>query len=100
MPEPVAGTSISDVDHKAVRLRRYIDLVIEDKLSFTLLKGIVADISSTGMRILCDQHLPPKTKYTFTMKQSPNMVVRGEVRWVRPSAPNMHQCGVLFITLS
>lgn len=87
-------------ERKAVRLRRYIDLVIEDKLSFTLLKAVVADISSTGMRILCDQYLPPRTKYIFTMKQDPNLSVKGEVRWVRPSAPNMHQCGVLFVALT
>ena len=102
MPDPEAQareTTISEVDHKAVRLRRYIDLVVEDKLSFTLLRAIAADISSTGMRILTDQYLPPKTKYLFTMKQEPSVVTRGEVRWVRPSAPNMHQCGVLFIDL-
>ena len=103
MPDPEAQareTTISEVDHKAVRLRRYIDLVVEDKLSFTLLRAIAADISSTGMRILTDQYLPPKTRYTFTMKQHPNLVCRGEVRWARPSAPNMFQCGVLFVDLS
>ncbi|MGH7683783.1 MAG: PilZ domain-containing protein, partial [Vulcanimicrobiaceae bacterium] len=63
-------------------MRRYIDLVVEDKLSFTLLRAVVADISSAGMRILCDQYLPPKTKYVFTMKQDPNLSVNGEVRWV------------------
>jgi hypothetical protein len=99
MSETPTGTTISEIDRKAVRLRRYIDLVVEDKLSFTLLKAVAADVSSTGMRILCDQYLPPKTKYLFTMKQEPNVACRGEVRWVRPSAPNMHQCGVLFIDL-
>jgi hypothetical protein len=99
MSETSTGTTLSDIDRKAVRLRRYIDLVVEDKLSFTLLKAVAADVSSTGMRILCDQYLPPKTKYLFTMKQEPNVACRGEVRWVRPSAPNMHQCGVLFIDL-
>jgi len=103
MPDPAPPTretTISEVDHKAVRLRRYIDLVVEDKLSFTLLRAIAADISSTGMRILTDQYLPPKTRYTFTMKQHPNLVCRGEVRWARPSAPNMYQCGVLFVDLA
>lgn len=100
MSETPIGTTLSEADHKAVRLRRYIDLVVEDKLSFTLLRAVAADISSTGMRILCDQYLPPKTKYTFTMKQEPSVVTKGEIRWVRPSAPNMHQCGVLFIDLS
>jgi len=99
MSETPTGTTIVEADRKAVRLRRYIDLLVEDKLSFTLLKAVAADVSSTGMRILCDQYLPPKTKYLFTMKQEPNVATRGEVRWVRPSAPNMHQCGVLFIDL-
>jgi len=97
---PAASPQGGESDRKAVRLRKYIDLVVEDKLSFTLLRAVAADISSTGMRILCDQYLPPKTKYTFTMKQFPHIVARGEVRWVRPSAPNMHQCGVLFIELA
>jgi hypothetical protein len=100
MSETLNGTTLTEADHKAVRLRRYIDLVVEDKLSFTLLRAVAADISSTGMRILCDQYLPPKTKYTFTMKQEPSVASKGEIRWVRPSAPNMHQCGVLFIDLA
>ena len=98
-PPPAASLQGAESERKAVRLRKYIDLVVEDKLSFTLLRAVAADISSTGMRILCEQYLPPKTKYTFTMKQFPHIVARGEVRWVRPSAPNMHQCGVLFIEL-
>jgi hypothetical protein len=99
MTETPTGTTISEPDRKAVRLRRYIDLVVEDKPSFTQLRAVVADISSSGIRILCDQYLPPKTKYHFTMKQEPNIATRGEVRWTRPSAPNMYQCGVLFIDL-
>jgi hypothetical protein len=100
MSETPTGTTLSEADRKAVRLRRYIDLIVEDKLSFTFLKAVAADISSTGMRILCDQYLPPRTKYLFTMKQEPNVSTKGEVRWVRPAAPNMHQCGVLFIDLT
>ncbi|MGH7659777.1 MAG: PilZ domain-containing protein [Vulcanimicrobiaceae bacterium] len=100
MSETPTPVNPGETERKAVRLRRYIDLVVEDKLSFTLLRAVVADISSAGMRILCDQYLPPKTKYVFTMKQDPNLSVKGEVRWVRPSAPNMHQCGVLFISLT
>lgn len=100
MSETPTPINPGETERKAVRLRRYIDLVVEDKLSFTLLRAVVADISSAGMRILCDQYLPPKTKYIFTMKQDPNLSVKGEVRWVRPSAPNMHQCGVLFINLT
>lgn len=100
MSESLTGTTLTEADHKAVRLRRYIDLVVEDKVSFLLLRAVAADISSTGMRILCDQYLPPKTKYTFTMTQEPSVASKGEIRWVRPCAPNMHQCGVLFIDLS
>ncbi|GEM_PF-1741563 len=100
MSETPTPINPGETERKAVRLRRYIDLVVEDKLSFTLLRAVVADISSTGMRILCDQYLPPRTKYIFTMKQDPNLAVKGEVRWVRPSAPSMHQCGVLFVSLT
>jgi hypothetical protein len=100
MPEPQNGTELASVDHKAVRLRRYINLVVEEKRTFTLVRAIAADISTTGMRILCDQFLHPKTHYLFTMKEHPNLVVKGEVRWIRPGAPGMYQCGVLFIDLS
>lgn len=100
MADSGATQAMSDVDHKAVRLRRYIDLVVEDKLSFTLLRAMAADISLTGMRILCDQYLSPKTRYLFTMKEHPNLEMRGEVRWVKPSGPSMFACGVLFLNLS
>lgn len=100
MSETPTPINPGETERKAVRLRRYIDLVVEDKLSFTILRAVCADISSAGMRILCDQYLPPRTKYFFTMKQEPNLSVKGEVRWVRPSAPNMHQCGVLFVSLT
>ena len=66
-----------------VRLRKFIDVVVEDKLSFTLFRGAVADISASGMRVISDQYLPKGTHYTFTMKRAPFLVARAEVRWIR-----------------
>ena len=98
--EQPAGEQGGEKRTQGVRLRKYIDVIVEDRLSSMLFRGAIADISETGMRLISDQYLPKGTKYIFTMKQDPNLSVKGEVRWVRPSAPNMHQCGVLFTSLT
>ena len=84
----------------SVRLRKFIDVVVEDKLSFTLFRGAIADISVTGMRVISDQYLPKGTHYTFTMKRQPMLCVRGEVRWIRAFERDTFQCGVLFVDMS
>jgi c-di-GMP-binding flagellar brake protein YcgR len=83
-----------------IRLRKYIDVVIEDKLSFTLLRGAIADISATGMRLIADQYLAKGAKYTFTMKRNPFLQIRGEVRWVRPFERETYQVGIRFFDMS
>jgi c-di-GMP-binding flagellar brake protein YcgR len=82
-----------------VRLRKFIDVVVEDQLSYTLFRGAVADISLTGMRVISEQYLPKGTRYTFTMKRAPFLSVRGEVRWIRAFESDSFQCGVLFVGL-
>ena len=84
----------------AVRLRKLIDVVVEDKLSFMLFRATIADISATGMRVLSDQYLPKGTRYTFTFKRAPFFVLRGEVRWIRPQERETFECGVHFVDLS
>ena len=84
----------------SVRLRKFIDVVVEDKLSFTLFRGAIADISATGMRVISDQYLPKGTHYTFTMKRAPFLTTRGEVRWIRAFERDTFQCGVLFVDMS
>lgn len=83
-----------------VRLRKYIDVVVEDRLSSMLFRGAIADISETGMRIIADQYLPKGTKYTFTMKSPPHLSVRGEIRWIRDFERETYQVGVLFIDVN
>lgn len=80
-----------------VRLRKYIDVVVEDRLSAMLFRAAIADISETGMRLIADQYLPKGTKYTFTMKSPPNLSVRGEVRWIRDFERETYQVGILFV---
>ncbi len=82
---------------ESVRLRKYIDVVVEDPLSSMLLRGAVADISLTGMRVIADQYLPVGTKYTFTMKRNPFLRLRGEVRWIRAFQAETYQVGVLIL---
>jgi hypothetical protein len=81
----------------SVRLRKYIDVVVEDPLSSMLLRGAVADISLTGMRVIADQYLPVGTKYTFTMKRNPFLRLRGEVRWIKSFQAETYQVGVLIL---
>ena len=81
----------------ALRLRKYIDIVVEDPLASMLIRGAVADISPTGMRIIADQYLPVGTKYTITMKRSPFLRLRGEVRWIRTFQGDTYQVGILII---
>jgi c-di-GMP-binding flagellar brake protein YcgR len=83
-----------------VRLRKFIDVVVEDKLSYTLFRCAIADISATGMRVITDQYLAKGTKYTFTMKKQPFLELRGEVRWVRPFERETFQCGILFVDVN
>lgn len=93
------GTSASSEDDKryALRLRKYIDVVVEDPLSSMLFRAAVADISPTGLRVISDQYLPVGTKYTFTMKRSPFLRVRGQVRWIRAFQGDTYQVGVLIV---
>ena len=81
----------------ALRLRKYIEVVVEDPLSSMLFRGAVADISPTGMRIIADQYLPVGTKYTFTMKRAPFLRLRGQVRWIRAFEGETYQVGVLIV---
>lgn len=83
-----------------VRLRKFIDVIVEDKMSSMLFRGAIADISQTGMRVLVDQYLPKGTAYTFTMKRFPRLSLRGEVRWIRQGQPDTFQVGVLFVDVS
>ena len=83
-----------------VRLRRFIEVVVEDKASFTLFRAAVADLSTTGMRVVCDQYLPKGSIYAFTMKRNPFITVRGEVRWIRAYEGDTFHCGIRFIDLA
>lgn len=83
-----------------VRLRKYIDVVVEDRPSSMLFRAAVADISETGMRVIADQYLPKGSKYTFTMKSPPNLTARGEVRWIRDFERDTYQVGILFVDVN
>ncbi|HET7813430.1 MAG TPA: PilZ domain-containing protein [Candidatus Baltobacteraceae bacterium] len=90
----------SDKRLQGVRLRKYIDVVVEDRLSSMLFRGAIADISETGMRIIADQYLPKNTKYIFTMKSPPHLSLRGEIRWIKDFEKETYQVGVFFIDVN
>ncbi len=82
-----------------LRLRKYIDIIVEDALSAMLFRGAIADLSPTGMRVIVDQYLPQNSKYTFTMKRNPFLRLRGEVRWIKPFEKDF-QIGVQFVDVN
>jgi hypothetical protein len=92
-----AGKDEDSDKRYALRLRKYIDVVVEDPLSAMLFRGAVADISPTGMRVIADQYLPVGTRYTFTMKRNPFLKLRCEVRWIRAFQGDTYQVGVLIV---
>jgi hypothetical protein len=94
------GGESGDDKRFALRLRKYIDVTVEDPLSSMLFRGAVADISPTGMRIIVDQYLPAGTKYTFTMKRNPFLKLRGQVRWIRAFQGETYQVGILIVEAS
>ena len=83
-----------------IRLRKAIDVVVEDKVSFTLFRASIADIGPAGMRVTSEQYLPKGTIYTFTFRRAPFFVFRGEVRWVRAFERDTFTAGVRFVELS
>jgi len=98
--KPAGEGDGSDDKRYALRLRKFIDIVVEDPLASMLFRGAVADISPTGMRIIVDQYLAIGTKYTFTMKRNPFLRLRGQVRWIRAFTGDTYQVGVLIVDAS
>jgi len=96
-PQPAAEGDNPDNKRFALRLRKFIDIVVEDPLASMLFRGAVADISPTGMRVIVDQYLPTGSKYTFTMKRNPFLRLRGQVRWIRAFQGDTYQVGILII---
>ncbi|MBV8154888.1 MAG: PilZ domain-containing protein [Candidatus Eremiobacteraeota bacterium] len=97
--KPAAASKAQEDSDKrySLRLRKYIDVVVEDPLSAMLFRGAIADISPTGMRVIADQYLPVGTKYSFTMKRNPFLRLRGQVRWIRAFTGDTYQVGVLIV---
>lgn len=85
---------------RAVRVRKYIDVVVDDALSGRLIRGAIADLSQSGLRVIADQYLPVGTKYAFTMKRNPFLRLRGQVRWIRSFTTDTYQLGVAIIEAS
>lgn len=93
-----AASEPDDADKRYnLRLRKYIDVVVEDPFSSMLFRAAVADVSPTGMRIIVDQYLPAGSKYTFTMKRNPFLVLKGQVRWIRAFTNDTYQVGILIV---
>ena len=91
----------------SLRLRKYIPITVEDKLTFTLFRASIADLSATGIRIITSEYLSKGTRWVITMKVSPNLTLKTEVRWVktdadpaRPGAPPQFQVGMQFLDMT
>lgn len=90
----------------ALRLRKYIPVSVEEKLTFTLFRASVADISATGARVITSEYLSKGTRWVVTMKDTPHLTLKAEVRWVkmdqnpRPGANPQFQVGLQFLDMS
>jgi hypothetical protein len=103
--QPHAEDNLGGVENSAdkryaLRLRKYIDVTVEDALVSLLFRGAIADISPTGMRMIVDQYLPQGSTYWFTMKRNPFLRLRGEVRWIRPFDSDTFQVGVRHVDVT
>ena len=90
----------------ALRLRKYIPVSVEEKLTFTLFRASVADISATGARLITSEYLSKGTRWIITMKDTPHLTLKAEVRWVkmdsnpRPGANPQFQVGMQFLEIA
>jgi c-di-GMP-binding flagellar brake protein YcgR len=90
----------------ALRLRKYIPVSVEEKLTFTLFRASVADISATGARLITSEYLSKGTRWIITMKETPHLTLKAEVRWVkmdqnpRPGANPQFQVGMQFLEMN
>ncbi len=90
----------------ALRLRKYIPVSVEEKMTFTLFRASVADISATGARLITSEYLSKGTRWIITMKETPHLTLKAEVRWVkmdqnpRPGANPQFQVGMQFLEVS
>lgn len=90
----------------ALRLKKYIPVSVEEKLTFTLFRASVADISATGARLITSEYISKGTRWVITMKDTPHLTVKAEVRWVkmdqnpRPGANPQFQVGMQFLDMT
>jgi hypothetical protein len=90
----------------ALRLRKYIPVSVEEKLTFTLFRASVADISATGARLITSEYLSKGTRWIITMKETPHLTLKAEVRWVKmdqnpkPGSNPQFQVGMQFLDVS
>jgi hypothetical protein len=90
----------------ALRFKKYIPVSVEEKLTFTLFRASVADISATGARLITSEYLSKGTRWVVTMKDTPHLTLKAEVRWVkmdqnpRPGANPQFQVGMQFLDMT
>jgi len=72
----------------ALRLRKYVPVSVEEKLTFTLFRASIADISATGARLITSEFLSKGTRWV-KMDQNP-----------RPGANPQFQVGMQFLNVS
>jgi hypothetical protein len=90
----------------ALRLRKYIPVSVEEKLTFTLFRASIADISATGARLITSEYLSKGTRWIITMKETPHLTLKAEVRWVKmdqnpkPGSNPQFQVGMQFLEVN
>ena len=79
------------------RVRKFIDLTVEDGAISNVFRASTADISASGMRLVTTENLARGSSYTFTLKRAPHLMLRGEVRWVEALGNEGYRAGVHFV---
>ena len=90
---------MDDKRHSA-RLSKYIPVMIEDSKVHMLFRANVGDISYEGMRVVASQFLPKGSTYTFSLKFTSTLVVKGEVRWIASTGRDTFRIGIHFIEMT
>lgn len=81
----------------AVRASKFIPVMIEDSKVNMLFRANIDDPSYDGIRVIAGQFLPKGTQYAFSLKFTPALVIKGEVRWIAGTGPDTFRIGIHFL---
>ena len=85
---------------QAARASKFIPVMIEDSKVNMLFRANIGDLSYDGMRVMVTQFLPKGTQYMFSLKFTPPIKVKGEVRWISSMGTDSFRVGIHFLEMT